>query len=313
MYVDGILRHRDGALKGIVPAATALTRVGATAASFRGVLDEVRLWNVVRGAADISESMGRRLTGLEPGLAAYWRLDEAHGDTAWDGASATPRVDAAIAGPTWVASDAPIADTVSFTRTSLRIDQRTVASGLTAQLYFQQEPAPSGYDGTAKPLKSAARVMLAVATHGGQAEGEIAVLDFAVGRDGRLAQAPTDLVLPPLDTSRLQSGTPEQQLAGRNELQAQIAALEPQLAAAQTAAYQMAVIQRALISPRSLTEADLLALPITVRAALERYLSVPLAPPGPWASARRRAPRRSRSPSRPPPRGSGACRPSSPR
>ena len=102
VYVDGILRHLDGALKGIVPAATGLTRVGATAASFRGVLDEVRLWNVVRGAADISESMGRRLTGLEPGLAAYWRLDEAYGDTAWDAGAATPLPDATIAGPTWV-------------------------------------------------------------------------------------------------------------------------------------------------------------------------------------------------------------------
>ena len=55
--------------------------------------------------------------------------------------------------------------------------------------------------------------MLAMATGGGQADGEIAVLDFAVGRDGRLAQAPTDLVLAPLDTSGLPSGPPDALLA----------------------------------------------------------------------------------------------------
>jgi hypothetical protein len=47
-----------------------------------------------------------------------------------------------------------------------------------------------------------------MATGGGQADGEIAVLDVAVGLDGRLAQVPTDLVLAPLDTSGLPSRSP---------------------------------------------------------------------------------------------------------
>jgi hypothetical protein len=48
VYVDGVLRHRDGALKGVVPAPTGLTRIGAQKDTFRGLIDEVRLWRVAR-------------------------------------------------------------------------------------------------------------------------------------------------------------------------------------------------------------------------------------------------------------------------
>ena len=157
VYVDGVLRHRDAALKGLTPAPVGLTRIGAEKDTFRGLLDEVRLWRVVRGASDIADSMGRRLTGLEPGLAVYWRLDDGFGDTAWDGAVAQPRADAGVEGPAWITSDAPIADTTGFSRTGLRVYPRIVTSGLTALLYYQQEQAPSGYDAASKPLKKAAR------------------------------------------------------------------------------------------------------------------------------------------------------------
>ena len=90
---------------------------------------------------------------------------------------------------------------MSFTRTSLLIDQRTVTSGFSALLYFQQEPVVSGLRHYGEAAQEHARATLAMATDGGQANGEIAVLDFAVGLDGRRAQVPTDLVLAPLDTS----------------------------------------------------------------------------------------------------------------
>jgi hypothetical protein len=52
---------------------------GCTDASqgFYGVMDEVRLWKVVRSQADILRSM-RWSTGLEndPGLVAYWKFNE---------------------------------------------------------------------------------------------------------------------------------------------------------------------------------------------------------------------------------------------
>ncbi|MCX8155476.1 MAG: FG-GAP-like repeat-containing protein [Verrucomicrobiae bacterium] len=52
-----------------------------------GKLDEVRLWNVARSAAEINADRLRRLNGNEPGLAGYWRLDEGSGFIAQDATS----------------------------------------------------------------------------------------------------------------------------------------------------------------------------------------------------------------------------------
>jgi hypothetical protein len=51
---------------------------------YYGIMDEVRIWNVVRTEAEIQASMNVRLTGSEAGLVAYWSMDEGSGDTAFD-------------------------------------------------------------------------------------------------------------------------------------------------------------------------------------------------------------------------------------
>lgn len=51
---------------------------------YSGLVDEVRIWNVARTAAEIAATMNVSLTGSEPGLVAYWQLDEGGGDTAYD-------------------------------------------------------------------------------------------------------------------------------------------------------------------------------------------------------------------------------------
>ncbi|MCX7891791.1 MAG: Ig-like domain-containing protein [Burkholderiales bacterium] len=61
--------------------------VNAAYSNFAGVVDEVRLWTVARGQADIRADMARDLTGLEPGLAGLWKFDAATGTRAID---ATP-------------------------------------------------------------------------------------------------------------------------------------------------------------------------------------------------------------------------------
>jgi len=80
---------------------------------YTGLLDEIRVWNIVRSAADIASTMHHRLTGAEPGLVGYWRLDDGSGTTAIDSSQTQP--DGAgpnngiLFGPiNWVASDAPI-------------------------------------------------------------------------------------------------------------------------------------------------------------------------------------------------------------
>src|SRR5262245_21703743 len=53
--------------------------------SYRGQMDEVRVWVVERRQEEIRENMFRRLTGREPGLLALWNFDR--GDTVGNDAS----------------------------------------------------------------------------------------------------------------------------------------------------------------------------------------------------------------------------------
>lgn len=49
-----------------------------------GALDEVRVWSVFRSEGDIKRDMRVKLKGTEPGLVAYYNLDEGTGETADD-------------------------------------------------------------------------------------------------------------------------------------------------------------------------------------------------------------------------------------
>ena len=57
---------------------------GANERYFAGRLDELRLWNVARTAQQIQANFNRPLAGNEPGLAAYYRLDDGPGAIAAD-------------------------------------------------------------------------------------------------------------------------------------------------------------------------------------------------------------------------------------
>ena len=61
--------------------------VGYWGSGFAGLMDEVRVWDVVRSQAQIQATMGSILTGSEAGLQAYWRFEETSGQTLND---ATP-------------------------------------------------------------------------------------------------------------------------------------------------------------------------------------------------------------------------------
>jgi hypothetical protein len=51
---------------------------------FHGKLDDVRIWNVVRSAADIRTNFGIELASVPAGLVANWRFNEGSGLTAAD-------------------------------------------------------------------------------------------------------------------------------------------------------------------------------------------------------------------------------------
>ena len=49
---------------------------------FRGQISDIRIWNVVRSAAEIAANYQQRLTGNETGLVGYWKLNHGYG-TGW--------------------------------------------------------------------------------------------------------------------------------------------------------------------------------------------------------------------------------------
>ncbi len=49
---------------------------GTNSGTIKGNVDDVRLWHTARTQAEIFANMGEELTGTEPGLYAYWKLNE---------------------------------------------------------------------------------------------------------------------------------------------------------------------------------------------------------------------------------------------
>ena len=98
-------RVRIADLDGIVPVATAVTEIAGAPAGFAGTLDEVRIWEVARGASSLRAGMHRRLTGLEPGPRHL--LPSRRGARNRGRRSRRRRRHRVVTGATWVTSDAP--------------------------------------------------------------------------------------------------------------------------------------------------------------------------------------------------------------
>ncbi|RMF63705.1 MAG: hypothetical protein D6742_16795, partial [Cyanobacteria bacterium J069] len=199
IYVNGVpkdVRAEVNAVRKPPVAKAAVTLIGAPAQSFFGQIDEVRLWNRARTEREIRNDKNLRLTGQEPGLLAYWRLDEGSGTQIFDQTGHHIPGTVQIAENPWVVSGAPIGENAGVNRDSFRFDGRTITTGLSSLLYFQQEDTRTGYDQQAKPVKQGARVMLAVGTQAaGSDRQEIAALDFGVSASGKLAKTPDNVPL----------------------------------------------------------------------------------------------------------------------
>lgn len=87
---------------------------GAIVNTFKGKIDEIRLWNQKRTAEQISDNIYSSITGTEEGLSAYWQFDVGSGMVVVDktGQGNDAIFDAVIPTdlPTWVESDAPVSD-----------------------------------------------------------------------------------------------------------------------------------------------------------------------------------------------------------
>ncbi|WP_320069470.1 LamG domain-containing protein [Micromonospora sp. RTGN7] len=182
---------------GVVTYVGARPSGSAATGFFSGDVDEVRIWSQARTGADLARDVRRRLAGVEPGMVAYYRFDEGagasiadHTDNGFDG---TVR-----GGATWLTSGAPVGDSPGLSRETFGFAGRSLAAGLAAVLYFQQEETVTGYADQPSPAKRQARVLLAcptVDTFAPDGNPLIATLDLALAADGRLAQVPRSVAL----------------------------------------------------------------------------------------------------------------------
>jgi len=92
VYINGHLDGTVDAQTDVLDKSNYPLRIGddrGNDTAFDGLIDEVRVWNIARDSLDIQATMTGVLGAeyyntAESGLIAYWRFDEAEGDTAYD-------------------------------------------------------------------------------------------------------------------------------------------------------------------------------------------------------------------------------------
>ena len=100
LAVPGALAAADG------PLRLGIENIGLTGNTFmRGQLDEVRIWNVARSAAQLGSTYNRLISTSTAGLVAYYRFDEVTGQPVRD--STTNGLDGVLGAAAAVATDDP--------------------------------------------------------------------------------------------------------------------------------------------------------------------------------------------------------------
>lgn len=120
-YIDGVAAtvHRGGMTETDIAITTTTTnlhlgRRSDNTFSYKGMIDEVRIWNTTRTGQQIADNMYQQLTGSEEGLVAYYRMTDGSGTTLTDN-SGHLSPGTLVGGVQWIASTAPLpVELVSF-------------------------------------------------------------------------------------------------------------------------------------------------------------------------------------------------------
>ena len=105
IFINGVEKDASPCTETMQPSVVDL-RIGGHYYTYanrqwRGVIDEVRLWNIGRTESEIFYNMDNPLTGAEPGLVGLWRMQAGDGTVAFD--YTANDFDGAISGATWTA------------------------------------------------------------------------------------------------------------------------------------------------------------------------------------------------------------------
>ena len=115
-YVNGTEQNTNTSVN--VPSNTGTFYLGTNSDAddkfFNGQIDEIRIWNDVRTAAEIADNKDDELVGNESGLAAYYKMSDGTGTTLTDNSSNSnngtlTNMVTSGASTDWVITNAPIA------------------------------------------------------------------------------------------------------------------------------------------------------------------------------------------------------------
>jgi predicted outer membrane repeat protein len=144
IYRNGVLEASKQGMTPLLPANLDLDLSGARSGlPFGGMLDEFRIWNVARTQDQILQNLYHSLTGNEPGLVAYWRFSEGHGNVTQDATGSAINAGSLSSGVSWVHSKAPfVPDLAALAPTALsgggvRLNARVNPDSLPTTAWFQ--------------------------------------------------------------------------------------------------------------------------------------------------------------------------------
>ena len=109
LYLDGKAIGSDQPRSAhVMPAEASNLRIGSTNSGefFNGSIDEVRVWNVARTAAQLNAAKGAHLLRNPAGLVAYYRFSEGSGTATTDANGVTVNAGTLTGGASW-STDAP--------------------------------------------------------------------------------------------------------------------------------------------------------------------------------------------------------------
>jgi RHS repeat-associated protein len=172
LYINGVLvKQTTVSVPGVTRSLVHPTS-NLGGGTYQGSIDEVRIWNVARLAADIVQTKNNVLTSLPSSLLGYWRLDEGPGLVARDltssyndghlkGGSGRPGPNST--GPSWAPSTAPLTGIDTGAPLTLSWSPTTGLS------------AATGATVTAAPVATTAYVVQATTTCGATAQARVTV------------------------------------------------------------------------------------------------------------------------------------------
>ena len=174
LYIDGTHVDDDEAATGTFNTASSAWLIGDTVDSWHGLIDEVRLSNIVRTPTEISNNWnggsGKKLE-VDANTIALYHFDEGSGGTAYD--ESGNNYDLTISGATW-ADGFPFPPAVTE-KTSSDAGQGTEADALLSSACVASE--------TGAGVESLGSRLLAASEAGEGAETQIAQKDLLTGAD----------------------------------------------------------------------------------------------------------------------------------